>query len=67
MPRLILLSCGFRGLLDWQWGPACADRSSTSGSLFSHVDLEERDPAKHPLRTIRSLVNEVLYAVSTRV
>jgi len=32
----------------------------TSGSLFSYVDLEQRVPAKHPLRTIRSLVNEVL-------
>jgi hypothetical protein len=40
--------------------------SSTSGSLFSHVDLEERDPAKHPLRTIRSLVNEVLYNTLAR-
>lgn len=32
----------------------------TSGSLFSYVDLEERIPAKHPLRTIREIVNEVL-------
>jgi transposase len=32
----------------------------TSGSLFSYVDLEERIPAKHPLRTIRAIVNEVL-------
>jgi transposase len=33
---------------------------ATSGSLFSYVDLEERVPAKHPLRTIRELVNDVL-------
>jgi transposase len=32
----------------------------TSGSLFSYVALEERIPAKHPLRTIREIVNEVL-------
>lgn len=32
----------------------------TTGSLFSYVDLEERIPAAHPLRTIRSLVNDVL-------
>ena len=32
----------------------------TSGSLFSYVDLEERIPARHPLRTIREIVNEVL-------
>ena len=31
-----------------------------SGSLFSYVDLEARVPARHPLRTIRVLVNEVL-------
>lgn len=32
----------------------------TSGSLFSYVDLEQRVPLKHPLRTIREIVNEVL-------
>ncbi len=32
----------------------------TSGSLFSYVDIEERIPAKHPLRLIRGIVNEVL-------
>src|SRR3977135_2408954 len=32
----------------------------TSGSLFSYVDLEARVPARHSLRTIRTLVNEVL-------
>lgn len=31
-----------------------------SGSLFSYVDLEERIPAKHPLRKIRQVVNEAL-------
>jgi transposase len=35
----------------------------TSGSLFSYVDLEARVPAKHPLRVIRGLVNEVLGAL----
>ncbi len=32
----------------------------TSGSLFSYVDLEARIPARHPLRTIRQVVNEAL-------
>jgi transposase len=32
----------------------------TSGSLFSYVDIEQRIPARHPLRTIREIVNEVL-------
>ena len=31
-----------------------------SGSLFSYVDLEERVPAKHPLRMIRQIVNDAL-------
>ena len=32
----------------------------TSGSLFSYVDLEARIPARHPLRTIRQVVNDAL-------
>jgi transposase len=31
-----------------------------SGSLFGYVDLEERIPARHPLRTIRQVVNDAL-------
>jgi transposase len=31
-----------------------------TGELFSYVDLEERVPEHHPLRLIRSIVNEVL-------
>ena len=31
-----------------------------SGSLFSYVDLEARIPARHPLRTIRQVVNDSL-------
>jgi hypothetical protein len=34
-----------------------------SGDLFSYVDLEDRVPARHPLRMIRRLVNEVLVAL----
>ena len=30
------------------------------GELFSYVDLEKRVPAKHPLRVVREVVNEVL-------
>jgi transposase len=33
------------------------------GELFSYVDLEKRVPAKHPLRLVRSVVNEVLAAL----
>ena len=32
----------------------------TSGSLFSYVDLEDRIPARHPLRRIRQVVNDAL-------
>jgi len=31
-----------------------------SGSLFSYVDVEARIPVRHPLRTIRQVVNEAL-------
>ena len=31
-----------------------------SRSLFSYVDLEERIPARHPLRKIRQVVNDAL-------
>ena len=31
-----------------------------SGSLFSYVNLEERIPARHPLRKIRQVVNDAL-------
>ena len=34
-----------------------------TGSLFSYVDLEDRVPAKHPLRVIRAVVNEALAAL----
>jgi hypothetical protein len=36
----------------------------SSGSLFSYVDLESRVPAKHPLRLIRAIANEVLGSLS---
>jgi transposase len=34
-----------------------------SGDLFSYVDLETRIPSKHPLRLVRSVVNDVLAAL----
>src|SRR5687767_13948556 len=34
-----------------------------SGELFTYVDLEQRVPAKHPLRKIRQLVNDVLVSL----
>jgi transposase len=30
------------------------------GSLFSYVDLEDRIPARHPLRKVRGIVNDAL-------
>jgi transposase len=33
-----------------------------TGELFSYVDLEKRFPAEHPLRLVRSVVNEALAA-----
>lgn len=35
-----------------------------TGALFSYVDLEARVPVGHPLRAIRSLVNEALSAMA---
>jgi transposase len=35
-----------------------------SGALFSYVDLEDRVPRRHPLRPIRTIVNETLDALS---
>jgi hypothetical protein len=36
-----------------------------TGELFSYVDLEERVPAKHPLRLVRGVVNDVLAALDS--
>ena len=36
-----------------------------SGSLFSYVDLEQRIPAKHPLRAIKGIVEDVLISLDT--
>src|SRR4249919_3693543 len=38
---------------------------AASGALFSYVDMEARVPVAHPLRTIRTIVNEVLTALDT--
>ncbi len=39
-------------------------QDESSGNLFSYIDLEDRVPAKHPLRMIRAIVNEVLETLS---
>jgi transposase len=39
---------------------------SSGGDLFSYIRLEERVPQDHPLRAIRSLVDEVLNQMSGR-
>ena len=41
------------------------DQQEHSGSLFSYVAIEDRIPAKHPLRRIRSLANEALQRLNT--
>jgi transposase len=41
-------------------GLAMRGSDARSGSLFSYVDLEERVPAKHPLRVIKAIVDDVL-------
>jgi transposase len=33
---------------------------AVTGAMFSYVDIEARVPAKHPIRVIRRIVNEVL-------
>ena len=40
-------------------------RQSHQGGMFSYVSLEERVPAKHPLRAIRAVVDEVLAGMDT--
>lgn len=37
-----------------------------SGSLFSYVDLEQRVPAKHPLRVFKAIVDAVLASLFLR-
>ena len=41
-------------------GVAMRGTDEASGALFSYVDLEERVPARHPLRLIRRIVNDAL-------
>jgi len=40
-------------------------QDQTSGQLFSYIDIEDRVPAKHPLRVIREIVNDVLVSLSS--
>ncbi|MEI8152426.1 MAG: PhnD/SsuA/transferrin family substrate-binding protein [Hyphomicrobiales bacterium] len=40
---------------------------ATSGSLFSYVVVEDRIPATHPLRPIRTIVNEVLASLDAEL
>jgi len=40
-------------------------QEQTSGHLFSYIDLEDRVPPNHPLRTIREIVNDVLVSLSS--
>src|SRR6267154_240348 len=51
-----------RGVRDFGRQPMRGSDERT-GELFSYVDLEKRVPAKHPLRLVRGVVNEVLAAL----
>jgi transposase len=44
-------------------GASMRGSDATSGSLFSYVDLESRVPAKHPLRVIKVIVDDVLMSL----
>jgi transposase len=44
-------------------GLAMRGSDAGSGSLFSYVDLEQRVPAKHPLRVIKTIVDDVLVSL----
>jgi hypothetical protein len=39
-------------------------RDERTGSLFSYVDLEARVGRNHPLRSIRTIVNEAFAALT---
>src|SRR4028118_1407532 len=41
-------------------GAGMRGTDEVTGSLFSYVDLEERIPARHPLRKVRQIVNDAL-------
>ena len=41
-------------------GAAMRGTDEMTASLFSYVDLEERIPARHPLRKVRQIVNDAL-------
>jgi transposase len=41
-------------------GAVMRGTDETTASLFSYVDLEERIPARHPLRKVRQIVNDAL-------
>jgi hypothetical protein len=41
-------------------GVAMRGTDGATGSLFGHVDLEERVPTRHPLRLIRRIVGDAL-------
>ena len=44
----------------------CVEPTSSAGSMFSYVSLEERVPADHPLRTIRRITDRALEQLSPR-
>ena len=50
---MILLATAFAGV-------RMRGTDEVTGSLFSYVELEERIPARHPLRKVRRIVNDAL-------
>jgi len=46
-----------------EWAMRGADNQS--GALFSYVNLEERVPAAHPLRVIKTIVDDALISLDS--
>ena len=51
--------------LSLRFGGAMRGSDETIGSLFSYVDLEDRIPARHPLRKIRQIVKDALASLDS--
>ncbi len=58
--RPLKQSCLDSGLRTWFTVLTATAGFVMHGALFSHVDLEERNPARHRLRKIRQVANEAL-------
>ena len=46
------------------WGMGMRGEDASTASLFSYVSCEARVPGDHPLRVVRTIVDEALAALS---